>query len=44
MPDVFAGKNVNGEDVRELTGNVHLVQGNVLVCATGRFNIFQKRS
>ena len=29
--DVFAGKNVNGEDVRELTGNVHLVQGNVLV-------------
>jgi lipopolysaccharide export system protein LptA len=29
--DVFAGKNVNGEDLRELTGNVHLVQGNVLV-------------
>jgi lipopolysaccharide export system protein LptA len=29
--DVFAGKNVNGEDIRELTGNVHLVQDNVLV-------------
>jgi lipopolysaccharide export system protein LptA len=29
--DVFAGKNVNGEDLRELTGNVHLAQGNVLV-------------
>ena len=29
--DVFAGRNVNGEDIRELTGNVHLVQGNVLV-------------
>ena len=29
--DVFVGKTVNGEDVREFTGNVHLVQGNVLV-------------
>ncbi len=29
--DVFVGKSVNGEDVREFTGNVHLVQGNVLV-------------
>ena len=29
--DVFIGKTVNGEDVREATGNVHLVQGNVRV-------------
>src|SRR5208283_2431095 len=29
--DVFVGKNVNGEDIRECTGNVHFVQGNVLV-------------
>lgn len=29
--DVFVGKNVNGEDLREFTGNVHFVQGNVLV-------------
>lgn len=29
--DVLSGRNVNGEDVREFTGNVHLVQGNVLV-------------
>ena len=29
--DVFAGKSVNGEEIRELTGNVHLAQGNVLV-------------
>ena len=29
--DVFVGKNVNGEDIREFTGNVHFVQGNVLV-------------
>lgn len=29
--DVFIGKSVNGEDVREFTGNVHLVQGNVRV-------------
>ncbi|HTX17669.1 MAG TPA: OstA-like protein [Bacteroidota bacterium] len=29
--DVLTGRTVNGEDVRELTGNVHLTQGNVLV-------------
>ncbi len=29
--DVFVGKSVNGEDVREFTGNVQLVQGNVRV-------------
>ncbi len=29
--DVFIGRNVNGEDVREFTGNVHLTQGNVLL-------------
>ena len=29
--DVLSGRTVNGEDVREFTGNVHLVQGNVLV-------------
>jgi len=29
--DVFVGRNVNGEDIRECTGNVHFVQGNVLV-------------
>jgi lipopolysaccharide export system protein LptA len=29
--DIFVGKNINGEDIRECTGNVHFVQGNVLV-------------
>ncbi|MGA7159741.1 MAG: OstA-like protein [Bacteroidota bacterium] len=29
--DIFVGKNINGEDIREFTGNVHFVQGNVLV-------------
>ena len=29
--DVLSGRTVNGEDIREFTGNVHLVQGNVLV-------------
>lgn len=29
--DVFVGKSINGEDVRELTGNVQLAQGNVRV-------------
>ena len=29
--DVLSGRNVNGEDLREFTGNVHLVQGNVLL-------------
>jgi lipopolysaccharide export system protein LptA len=29
--DILSGKTINGEDVREFTGNVHLVQGNVLV-------------
>jgi lipopolysaccharide export system protein LptA len=29
--DVFIGKTLNGEDVREFTGNVHFVQGNVRV-------------
>jgi lipopolysaccharide export system protein LptA len=29
--DLLSGRTVDGEDVREFTGNVHLVQGNVLV-------------
>ena len=29
--DVFIGKQVNGEDIREFTGNVQLAQGNVRV-------------
>lgn len=29
--DVFTGRNVNGEDIREFAGNVHLVHGNVKV-------------
>lgn len=29
--DVFVGKSVNGEEIREFTGNVQLVQGNVRV-------------
>ena len=29
--DVFVGKSVSGEDIREFTGNVHLVQGSVKV-------------
>jgi hypothetical protein len=29
--DLLSGRTVNGEDVREVTGNVHFVQGNVFV-------------